>query len=94
MSFAVNTLSQFMVEPKRVHCIATKQILRYLAGIVDYGMDYRRSGGVESVGFTYSDWVVSASDRNNTFSYCFRFGLALCRGSSGRKVRCFEFCRG
>ena len=52
MSFAVNTLSQFMVEPRRVHWIAAKHILRYLAGIVEYGLDHRRSGGADLIGFT------------------------------------------
>ena len=40
MIFAVNTLSQFMVEPRRVHWIAAKHILRYLAGTSDFGLDY------------------------------------------------------
>ena len=30
--FADNTLNQFMVEPRRVHWIAAKHILRYLKG--------------------------------------------------------------
>ena len=47
MSFAETTLSLFMVEPKRVHWVAAKHILRYLVGTVDYGMYYRGSGGVE-----------------------------------------------
>ena len=55
MSFVVNTLSQFMVEPRRVHWTAAKHIFRYLAGRADYGLDYRRSGGVGLVGFTDSD---------------------------------------
>ena len=33
--FAMNTLSQFMMEPRRVHWIAAKHVLRYLAGTVD-----------------------------------------------------------
>ena len=39
LCFAVNTLSQFMVEPRSVHWTAAKHILRYLAGTVDYGLD-------------------------------------------------------
>ena len=36
--FAVNTLSQYMVEPRHVHLIATKHVLRYLKGMIDYGL--------------------------------------------------------
>jgi hypothetical protein len=37
ISFAVNSLSQFMVDPRRVHWIAVKHVLRYLRGTVEYG---------------------------------------------------------
>ena len=36
--FAVNTLSQYMVEPRRVHLIAAKRMLRYLKDTIDYGL--------------------------------------------------------
>ena len=39
--FAVNLLSQFMVEPRRVHWVAAKHVLCYLQGTVDFGLDYR-----------------------------------------------------
>ena len=38
--FTVNTLSQFLTYPRHVHLIAAKHILRYLKGIVDYGLKY------------------------------------------------------
>jgi hypothetical protein len=38
--FAVNTLSQYMVEPRHLHWIATKHVLRYLHGTVGYGFRY------------------------------------------------------
>ena len=38
ISFAVNSLSQFMVDPKRVHWTAVKHILRYIRGTVEYGL--------------------------------------------------------
>ena len=34
--FAMNTLSQFLTDPRHVHLIPTKHILRYLKGIFDY----------------------------------------------------------
>eukprot|EP00253_Pinus_taeda_P014744 PITA_14744 len=40
--YAVNTLSQFMLEPKRAHWATTKHVLRYLQGTVDYGLLYTR----------------------------------------------------
>ena len=38
--FAVNTLSQFLTDPRHVHLIVVKNILRYLKGTVDYGLKY------------------------------------------------------
>ena len=38
--FVVNTLSQFLIDLRNVHLIAAKHILRYLRGIVDYGIKY------------------------------------------------------
>jgi hypothetical protein len=38
--FAVNTLSQYLVEPKRVHLVAAKHVMRYLKGTLDYGLCY------------------------------------------------------
>jgi hypothetical protein len=60
--FAVNTLNQFMVEPRRLHWIVAKHVLRYLMGTVDYGLDYVRGDGVRLARFTDSDWAGSASD--------------------------------
>ena len=38
--FAVNTLSQFLTDPRHVHLISTKHIQRYLRGTVAYGLNY------------------------------------------------------
>ena len=55
LCFGVNTLSQFMVEPRRVHWVVAKHVLRYLVGTMDYRLDYRRLDGVRLIGFTDSD---------------------------------------
>ena len=53
--YTVNTLSQCMVEPKRVHWAAARHILRYVHGIVGYGLKYSRGEDVRLNGFTDAD---------------------------------------
>jgi hypothetical protein len=38
--FAMNTLNQYMEQPRHVHLVATKYVLRYLKGTLDYGLKY------------------------------------------------------
>jgi hypothetical protein len=77
ISFAVNSLSQFMVDPRRLHWIAAKHVLRYLRGIVEYGLLYEHSGGVTLVGFTFVDWAGCAEDIKSTSGCCFNIGSGI-----------------
>ena len=38
--FFVNTLSQYMVNPKHIHLVGEKHVMRYLKGTLDYGLRY------------------------------------------------------
>ena len=38
--FAVNTLSQYLVQPRCVHLIIAKHVMRYLKGTIDFGLYY------------------------------------------------------
>eukprot|EP00253_Pinus_taeda_P034044 PITA_34044 len=53
--YAVNTLRQFIVEPKRAHWAIAKHVLRYLQGIVDYRLLYTRVKDIRLSGFTDAD---------------------------------------
>jgi hypothetical protein len=53
--FAMNTLSQFMVEPRKEHWVATKHVLKYLRGIVEYGLRYLGNVEVKMQGYSNSD---------------------------------------
>lgn len=75
--FEVNTLSQYMMEPNRVHWVATKHVLRYLQGTMDYGLDYVRCDGVRLIGCTDSDWASSVNGRKSTSRCCFSLGSAV-----------------
>jgi len=50
--FALNTLSQFTVESKQEHWVATKHVLRYLRGTMEYGLRYLGGDGVRLHGYT------------------------------------------
>ena len=68
--FSVNTLSQFLVEPRHVHLVAAKHVMRYLKGTLDCGLSYDGDHDFTLSGYTDSDWVGSVPDRKST-SGCF-----------------------
>jgi hypothetical protein len=53
--FFVNTLSQYMVETRSVHMVGEKNVLRYIIGTIDYGLDYVRGDGISLVEYIDSD---------------------------------------
>jgi hypothetical protein len=75
--FVVNTLSQFLVEPKCVHLVAAKHVMKYLKGTLDCGLNYNGDHDFVLSGYTNSDWDGSVSDRNSTSGCCFILGSAM-----------------
>jgi hypothetical protein len=49
--FAVNTLSQFQVEPRKEYWIAAKHVLIYIYGMLNYGLRYTSSNDIQLHGF-------------------------------------------
>ena len=75
--FFVNTLSQFLTDTKHVHLIAAKHILRYLKGIVDYGLKYEVNQKINLEGYVDLDWAGSAIDRKSTSGCFFSMGSGV-----------------
>jgi hypothetical protein len=75
--FAVNTLSLYLVEPRRVHLVAAKHVMRYLKGTLDHGLCYTGDHDFRLYSYNDSDWAGSASDRKSTSRCCFSLGLAI-----------------
>ena len=69
--FAVNTLSQYLVQPRRVHLVAVKHVMRYLKGTVDFGLYYDGIHEYRLYGYTDTDWAGSISDRKIKSGICF-----------------------
>ncbi|XP_059067840.1 secreted RxLR effector protein 161-like [Cryptomeria japonica] len=74
--YAMNAFSQFMCEPKEIHLVAMKHIMRYLQGTLNYGLKYGKVD-LDLHGFIDSDWVGSMTDQKSTSGCCFSLGLAM-----------------
>lgn len=66
-----------MVEPRKEHWVATKHVLKYLKGTVEYGLRYPRDGEVKLQGYTDLDWVGSAVDRKSISRRYFSLGSTM-----------------
>ena len=75
--FVVNTLSQYLVNPKQVHLVGAKHVMRYLKGTLDYGLRYTSSGEIKLHGYVDSDCVGSAKDEKSTSGCCFSLGFGM-----------------
>jgi hypothetical protein len=75
--FVVNTLSQFLVEPRHVHLVVEKHVMRYLKGTLDYDISYDGDHNFTLSGYTDSDWDGSVSDRKITSGCCFSLGSTM-----------------
>ena len=62
---------------RHVHLIAVKDILRYLNGIVDYGVKNEVNQKINLEGYVDLDWVGSAIDRKITSGCCFSMGSGV-----------------
>ena len=85
--FSMNTLSQFLTDPRHVHLIATKHIPRYLRGTIDYGLKYEANQKINREGYVDSDCAISAIDRKSTSGCCFSMGSGVISWFS-RKQSC------
>ena len=85
--FAVNTLSQFLTDPRHVHLIAAKHILRYMKGTVDYGLKYEAYQKINLEGYVDSYWESNAISRKINLRCFFNMGLGVISWFS-RKQSC------
>lgn len=70
ISFAVQALSQFNINPSPAHWTSVKHVLRYLNGTRQLGITYGTSE-LTLCGYTDADWAQSLSVRCSTSGYVF-----------------------
>ena len=54
--------------------MVAKHVVRYLKGIVDYGIKYEENQKINLEGYVDSGWASSAIDRKSTSGCCFSMG--------------------
>ncbi|VVA38623.1 Hypothetical predicted protein, partial [Prunus dulcis] len=64
ISYAVNTVCQFMTTPSELHFQLVKRILRYLQGTLDHGLTFT-SGAWELNAYSDADWAADISTRRS-----------------------------
>jgi hypothetical protein len=77
ISFVVNMVSRFMLDSQEIHWKVAKIILRYLRGIVGYGLVYRSTKDFRLIGYIDSYWAGCMDDRKSTSGYTFNMGSTI-----------------
>ena len=75
--FGVNTLSHYLLNPRRIHLVAAKYVMRYLKGMIDFGIYY--VGDIEYILYGYIDayWAESVTGRKSTLGGCYCLGSTM-----------------
>ena len=72
--FVVNTLSQYLVKPRRVPLVVAKHVMRYLKGTIDFFLYYVRDHDYILYGYIDSYREGGAADRKSTSGGCYCLG--------------------
>ena len=75
--YATFLCARFQADPRDIHLIVVKRILRYLKGTPNLGIWYPRDFGFNLLGYTDSDYVGSVVDRKSTSGSCQFLGSRL-----------------
>jgi hypothetical protein len=83
--FCCEHLDQFLVDPRRVHLVVAKHVMRYLKGTLDFGLSYNGDHNFRLSGYTDSYWAGSVSDRKSTSGCCFSLGSTMISWTSRKQ---------
>ncbi|KAK9750926.1 hypothetical protein RND81_02G229900 [Saponaria officinalis] len=85
IAYSVSLVSRYLHKPTKQHFCAAKQILRYVAGTVEFGIWYSKKSRLKLIGFSDSDWAGSLDDRKSTSRNIFSLGSGVITWSSKKK---------
>lgn len=71
LMFIVSLISKYMEDLAESHLLAAKRILKYMKGIVGFGVFYKKGGDEELIDYTNNDYAGDQDDRKSTLGYVF-----------------------
>jgi hypothetical protein len=74
-----------MVKPHESHWKATKRVIRYINGTIDFGIEYTNALNVELTGYSDYDWAGDPDDRKSTTGYAFSIGSIIVSWSNKKQ---------
>ncbi|KAH9134879.1 hypothetical protein AeRB84_019465 [Aphanomyces euteiches] len=81
LAYAVQALSRYLNNPGKSHIGKMKQVMRYVAGTIDYGLVYHGTD-LNLRGYTDSDYAANPDTRRSVSGYCTYIGDCLVSWSS------------
>lgn len=76
LSFSMNQACQYMHSPTIDHFVALKSILRYIKGILLYGIHLTK-GPLQLTAYSDADWAKDLIDRHSSTGLCVFLGFTL-----------------
>jgi len=74
ITFAVNSVSQFLERPMKIHWNAVKRILKYLKETADHGLYYSAAQTDHLKAFSDADYAGNVNTRKSTTGYVLKLG--------------------
>ena len=84
--YSSSQISRAMLNPSKMHMVAAKHILRYLAGSTDFSIVYNK-GGFKLTAFSDSNWADYSDNGESTSCYMMMLARAPIRFNAGLQTR-------
>ncbi|XP_024156017.1 uncharacterized mitochondrial protein AtMg00810-like [Rosa chinensis] len=85
IAYVVNTLSQFMQEPKLHHLKTTHRLLQYLKAVAGQGLLFPSHSPFHLIRYCDADWARCLITRRSVTRYCVFLGKSLVSWKSSKK---------
>jgi hypothetical protein len=83
--YSVGVVSRYMRNPKKSHLDAVKHILRYVKGIINFGILYKKIKDCQLVGYCDADYTGDYDTRRSSTGYYFSLGSGIISWCSKRQ---------